>query len=64
MIKYEDECVGCATETYPCLGKACKNRNVRYLYCDLCGDEVEKLYVINGEELCIDCVAERLEVIE
>lgn len=64
MIKYENECVGCATETYPCLGKACPNRSVRHLYCDLCGGDVEKLYILNGEELCIDCVIDSLEEIE
>lgn len=64
MVKYENECVGCATETYPCIGKTCPKRSVRHLYCDLCGDDVEKLYILNGEELCIDCVIDSLEEIE
>lgn len=40
MVKYEDECYGCATESYPCLGSACPNRHVKHLYCDECYDEV------------------------
>lgn len=37
MIKYEDECCGCDTENYPCVGSACPNRHVKHLYCDKCG---------------------------
>lgn len=64
MIAYEDECCGCATESYPCLGSACQNRNVKHLYCDKCKDDVEKLYRFDGKELCIDCIEKRLEVVE
>ena len=56
MIKYENECCGCATESYPCLGSACPNRNVKHLYCDKCGEDVEELYKVDGEELCEDCL--------
>lgn len=41
MVKYEDECCGCATENYPCLGSECTNRHVKHLYCDKCGEDVE-----------------------
>ena len=44
MIKYENECCDCATESYPCLGSACPNRNVKHLYCDECDDDCEELY--------------------
>ena len=44
MITYEDECCGCAVPGYPCMGSACPNRNVPHMYCDNCGDDVEKLY--------------------
>lgn len=47
MITYEDECVGCHTGM-GCLGSACPYRNVKYLYCDKCGDDVEKLYKYDG----------------
>ena len=64
MITYEDECVGCATESYPCLGSVCPNRNVKHLYCDKCKDDVEKLYKCDGEELCEKCLLAEFEVIE
>lgn len=54
MIMYEDECVGCPTEM-GCLGNSCPNRNVKRLYCDNCGDDVDKLYDVEGSELCEDC---------
>lgn len=56
MIKYENECCGCATESYPCLGSSCPNRNVPHLYCDRCGDDCEELYDLDGEELCKECL--------
>ena len=63
MITYEDECVGCPTEM-GCMGSACQNRNVPHFYCDKCGDDVEKLYNYDGEELCEECLLEEFEVIE
>lgn len=63
MITYEDECVGCPTEM-GCIGSACPNRNVKHCYCDECGDDVEKLYRFDGDELCLDCIEKRLEVVE
>lgn len=64
MIAYENECCGCATESYTCLGSSCPNRNVNHLYCDKCKDDVEKLYEFEGEELCLYCIEKRLEVVE
>ena len=63
MIKYENECVGCPTEL-GCMGNACPNRNVPHLYCDKCGDDVERLYEYNGEELCVECLLDKFNVIE
>ena len=63
MIKYENECCGCATESYPCLGSACPNRNVKHLYCDKCKDDVELLYNYDGEGLCEDCLKNSFEKI-
>ncbi len=48
MVTYENECVGCPPEM-GCLGSACPNRNVKYLYCDKCGEDAEKLYVVDGK---------------
>lgn len=62
MINVEDECVGCGL---PCFGIHCPNRNVRRLYCDVCGKEVDELYqhISGGEQMCFDCVMEEYEVI-
>lgn len=63
MITYEDECVGCPTEM-GCMRSACPNRNVKHLYCDKCGDDVEKLYKHDGQEICEECLLKEFEVIE
>ena len=64
MVTYENECCDCAVPGYPCLGSSCPNRHVKHYYCDECGDDVEKLYRFDGEELCSDCIEKRLEVVE
>jgi hypothetical protein len=67
MITYENRCVGCATESYPCIGDRCKNRHVRVLTCDCCGEEVDKLYRYNyadGVEYCADCILKEFEEVE
>ncbi len=60
MVRYEDECVGCTSMGLPCLGNSCPNRNVPHFYCDGCGDETT-LYEFDGEQLCIDCIRDRLD---
>ena len=60
MHKIENECCGCATPAYPCLGNSCPQRNVKRFYCDKCGEE-HKLYEFEGAELCMDCIQEILE---
>ena len=62
MIKYEDECVGCPPEM-GCLGNSCRYKNVKHLYCDRCGDDVEELYDYDGEELCEDCLLDSIKKI-
>lgn len=57
MIKTENECVDCGL---PCLGDGCRYRNVKRMYCDNCNAE-EQLYYFDGEELCLECIEERLE---
>lgn len=57
MKVYEDECVDCGL---PCIGSACPLKMVPHWYCDSCGDETD-LYDFDGEELCLDCIKERLE---
>lgn len=64
MVKYENECCGCATESYPCMGSACPNRNVPHFYCDKCGEDVEELYKVDGKELCEHCLLEKFEKVK
>lgn len=56
MVKVENECVGCHTE----LGCTdyCAKKQVRYLYCDECNSDVDKLYKLDGTEFCEDCLHE------
>ena len=63
-VKYEDHCCGCATPSYPCLGSSCPNRNVPVYYCDNCGEEIEEVYDVDGEELCEECLKEMFRRIE
>lgn len=58
MIKFEDECCGCSTESYPCLGNSCPLKYVSHFYCDCCKDEVdsEELYEYEGQDLCKECL--------
>ena len=60
MREVENDCVNCGL---PCLGSSCPNANVIHYYCDKCGDEVT-LYHFDDDELCLDCIQERLEVVE
>lgn len=64
MVKYENDCCGCAVPAYPCMGSACPNRNVPHLYCDECEEEAEELYKVDGKELCIDCLKKMFEKVE
>ena len=59
MVKFENDCVSCGL---PCLGSTCPNRNVPHFYCDDCKSEVYEgdLFEFGGEELCIDCIKDRL----
>lgn len=58
MVKYENHCCDCATGNYPCLGMLCSLRNVEVHYCDRCGDEIEEIFDVDGEELCEECLKE------
>ncbi len=46
MIKYEDECAGCREAGLPCRGIGCRNRRVKRLYCDECGESSD--YKVDG----------------
>lgn len=61
MVKIESDCVECGL---PCLYESCPYYQVVVYECDCCGDEVDKLYSFDGQELCINCIEQRLERIE
>ena len=60
MRKVEDECVSCGL---PCLGSACRYRNVARFYCDRCGEETT-LYHYDDKELCAECLLKEFEVVD
>lgn len=60
MIKIENDCCDCGL---PCIGSRCKNYAVLHFYCDDCEKETE-LYWFDGDQLCIDCIIERLQLEE
>ena len=64
MVMIENDCIGCAASGYPFLGESCRYRNVKNLYCVVCGDYVVKLYCVDDQELCEDCLLEHFETIE
>lgn len=59
----ENNCCGCATESYPCLGSSCPRRHDPHLYCDECEEETT-LYYFDDEMLCLDCIQERLDEVD
>lgn len=64
MITYENECCGCATENYPCMGSACPNRHVMHLICDKCDEDVETLYEYEGQQICAECLLKQFPKVE
>lgn len=57
MLAYEDGCVDCGR---PCYGRICPHRRTKVLLCDCCEAEVERLYIVDGEQLCFDCAVDEL----
>lgn len=64
MIVKRNECCGCATDSYPCIGYACSMRHTAILVCDECGDEAQKLYEVDGRQLCSRCALNELEEVD
>ena len=60
MVEYENRCCDCATEGYPCKGDLCPLRRVEVHYCENpnCGEELDEIYEVDGEEYCEDCLKE------
>lgn len=59
MTRIENHCCDCATPGYPCRGSACPLTRVEVHYCDKCGDELDDVYDIDGEELCEECLKDK-----
>lgn len=59
MVKIENRCCDCAAPGYPCLGSSCPNRHVEVYYCDKCGEELEDVYEVEGEQLCEECLKDK-----
>lgn len=66
MRTLTDECCDCATESYPCIGSSCSNRNVVRYYCDRCKEEfeLEELYQYFEEEVCAECILKDFKKVE
>lgn len=61
MITVESDCYDCEL---PCLYESCPHYRVTRYYCDKCYENVDELYIFNGEQLCKDCVLKQLERVE
>ena len=61
MKRIEDHCCECAVPGYPCQGRSCPNKNVEVHYCDVCKEELDEIYDVDGEELCEFCLKERFK---
>lgn len=62
MTRIENHCCDCAAPGYPCRGNLCPDRHVPVLYCDntRCTAHhtgADRLFIVGGVELCMDCVA-------
>lgn len=55
MVEIENHCVGCDIR---CRGSGCPLREVKVHYCDRCGEELDDIYEVDGEELCEECLKE------
>ena len=58
MMYESNECCGCATEGYPCLGPRCSMRHVPRYVCDWCGEDdlsEDEIEDINGDDVCREC---------
>jgi hypothetical protein len=61
MIRVESDCVDCGL---PCLYEACPHyKAIRYI-CDCCDNETDDLFLLDDQELCIDCIKHKLERVE
>ena len=60
MVNFIHECVGCTDIGLPCMGHSCTQGRME-LRCDWCEEEVDKLYIVDDDEVCGDCLLASLE---
>ena len=53
MVYYEDRCCDCTAAAYPCT--FCGLRHYKVVECDCCGEEVDRLFDVDGRQVCIEC---------
>lgn len=57
MVMERNECCGCASGGYPCMGDVCSKRHAKYLCCDHCREDCyDELYKVEGGWICASCV--------
>lgn len=56
MKRIENRCIDCATDRFPCRGRLCPFRNAEVHYCEKCGEELQEVFDVDGEELCEECL--------
>ena len=59
-IVHENNCVGCPQGCVHC-GRDKQGRFA--VECDVCGEEVDKAYLIDGEMVCADCLDSVVDVV-
>ena len=64
MVREANNCCGCATPAYPCLGDSCPLRHTKVLICDKCKSEVDRLYEYGDRQLCEECLLKQFTTIE
>ncbi len=61
LISVDNECVDCGL---PCMYEACPYYKVVRFYCDGCDEEQFNLWHFDGQELCQECILNRLDKVE
>lgn len=60
MIKKENLCVDCTVLGMHCRGRACPyHKPVEVECCDKCEEILDKVYDVDGEVLCEECLKEK-----
>lgn len=62
MITYESNCSRCYDDDSYCVG-FCPHKRFRVLTCDYCGDDVDELYNLNGDEVCEICLLKKTRIV-